>query len=86
MARLILESRRADIITFASSKTVRHFAQLMAQTFGQQWLSLLDNVAIASIGPQTSRDCYEQLNKVTFEAEEHTLAGLMTGLKTWAKS
>ncbi|MEL7510654.1 MAG: uroporphyrinogen-III C-methyltransferase [Cyanobacteria bacterium J06554_3] len=85
-AKLILETQSADAITFASSKTVRHFAKLMAQTFGPQWLTLLDNVAIASIGPQTSRDCRELLGKVTFEAEEYTLAGLTAGLESWAKS
>lgn len=84
-AKLILESKSANIITFASSKTVRHFAHLMQQTFGEQWLSLLNTVDIASIGPQTSRDCYQLLNKVTFEAKEHTLDGLMKGLEAWAK-
>ncbi|MEL7051782.1 MAG: uroporphyrinogen-III C-methyltransferase [Cyanobacteria bacterium J06588_5] len=84
-AKLVLENRTADVITFASSKTVRHFAQLMTKSFNEQWLSLLDNVAVASIGPQTSQDCHELLNKVTFEAEEHTLGGLMTGLEAWAR-
>jgi uroporphyrinogen III methyltransferase / synthase len=84
-AKLVLESQLADAITFASSKTVRHFAQLMAQTFGERWLSLLEGVAIASIGPQTSRDCRELLGKVTFEAEEYTLSGLTSGLESWAK-
>ncbi|MGB3296700.1 MAG: uroporphyrinogen-III C-methyltransferase [Phormidesmis sp.] len=84
-AKLVLEGRSADAITFASSKTVRHFAGLMAQTFGEQWLTLLENVAIASIGPQTSRDCRELLGKVSFEAEEYTLAGLTKGLEAWAK-
>ncbi len=84
-AKLAIESYCADAITFASSKTVRHFARLMAQTFGEQWLSRLDNVAIASIGPQTSKDCRELLGKVTFEAEEYTLSGLTAGLERWAK-
>ncbi|MEL6601669.1 MAG: uroporphyrinogen-III C-methyltransferase [Cyanobacteria bacterium J06614_10] len=85
-AKQVLEARSADVITFASSKTVRHFAQLMAQTFGEHWLDLLEKTAIASIGPQTSRDCREQLGKVTFEAEKYTLAGLTAGLETWARS
>ncbi len=84
-AKLALESRCADAITFASSKTVRHFARLMAQTFGDRWLGLLDDIVIASIGPQTSRDCRELLGKVTFEAEEYTLLGLTAGLEKWAK-
>ena len=80
-----IENHQADAITFASSKTVRHFAQLMLQTFGERWLELLDEVAIASIGPQTSRDCRELLGKVTLEAQEYTLAGLTAELETWAK-
>ena len=75
---------RVDAITFASSKTVRHFAQLMEKTFGKDWLAVLDGVAIASIGPQTSRDCRELLGKVTLEASEYTLAGLTAGLEAWA--
>lgn len=84
-AKLVLEEGAIDAITFASSKTVRHFAQLMAKTFGDSWLTLLDGVAIASIGPQTSRDCHKLLGKVTFEAKEYTLPGLIEGLEEWAR-
>ncbi len=83
-AKLVLENSAVDAITFASSKTVRHFAKLMAKTFGQDWWKALEGVAIASIGPQTSKDCREVLGKVTFEAEEYTLAGLSAGLEDWA--
>ena len=83
-AKLAIESRSVDAMTFASSKTVRHFAQLMAQAFGDRWLELLEGVAIASIGPQTSRDCRELLGRVTFEAKEYTLPGLIAGLEVWA--
>lgn len=84
-AKIALERKSIDVLTFASSKTVRHFAQLMQKTFGEGWLALLEDVAIASIGPQTSRDCQELLGKVTFEAKEYTLAGLTEGLEKWAK-
>ena len=85
-AKIAIENREIDAVTFGSSKTVRHFAQLMEKTFGPQWLDLLDTVAVASIGPQTSRDCRELLGKVTFEAKEYTLPGLIAGLELWAKS
>ncbi len=84
-AKLAIENKAVDAITFASSKTVRHFAQLMQKTFGENWLALLDDVAIASIGPQTSKECQTLLGKVTFEATEYTLAGLTEGLEQWAK-
>ncbi|MEL6816388.1 MAG: uroporphyrinogen-III C-methyltransferase, partial [Cyanobacteria bacterium J06598_3] len=48
VAKLVIENRSVDAITFASSKTVRHFAQLMEKTFGEGWLELMDGVAIAS--------------------------------------
>ena len=85
-AKAAIESEAVDVVTFGSSKTVRHFAQLMEKTFGPQWLDRLESVAVASIGPQTSRDCYELLGKVTFEAQEYTLPGLIAGLEVWAKS
>lgn len=85
-AKLTLENKAVDIITFASSKTVRHFAKLMQQTFGDDWLTLLEKVAIASIGPQTSRDCHVLLKKVTIEAQEYTLAGLIESLEIWVSS
>lgn len=85
-AKAAIESGAVDVITFGSSKTVRHFAQLMEKTFGPKWLDKLETVAVASIGPQTSRDCHELLGKATFEAEEYTLPGLIAGLEAWAKS
>lgn len=85
-AKLAIEERCINAVTFASSKTVRHFARLMVQAFGDRWLDLLEGVAIASIGPQTSKTCHEHLGRVTFEAKEYTLPGLIAGLEDWAKS
>ena len=85
-AKVALETGGIDAVTFGSSKTVRHFAQLMEKTFGDRWRDLMKTVAVASIGPQTSRDCGELLGKVTFEAKEYTLSGLIDGLEQWAKS
>ncbi len=85
-AEQVLASQNADILTFVSSKTVRHFAHIMQQTFGANWLDLLQTVSVASIGPQTSRDCRELLGKVTVEASEYTLEGLIAGLEQWARA
>ncbi|MEM6351533.1 MAG: uroporphyrinogen-III C-methyltransferase [Cyanobacteria bacterium P01_D01_bin.14] len=71
-----LQSDQITTVTFASSKTVRHFVQLMAQTFGVGWLERLAGVAIASIGPQTSATCHELLGRVDIEATDYTLEGL----------
>lgn len=75
-----------DVITFASSKTVRHFCQLMDQAFGEDWPTYLEKIAIASIGPQTSATCYELLGRVDIEAKEYTLDGLTRAIVQWASA
>ncbi|URR34579.1 uroporphyrinogen-III C-methyltransferase [Thermosynechococcus sp. HN-54] len=71
-----LEAGQVDIVTFTSSKTVKHFCQLL----GARVADLLQNVQIASIGPQTSQTCRELLGRVDAEATEHTLEGLLQAL------
>ncbi len=71
-ARVALENKRVNIITFASSKTVHCFAQLIGD--GKQ--ALLEEVLIASIGPQTSQTCKSLLSRVDVEAANYTLEGL----------
>lgn len=74
-----LQTQSVDAITFASSKTVRHFCQLLEQT-GLPWQEWLQGVCLASIGPQTSKTCRELLGRVDVEAQEYTLAGLTQAL------
>ena len=71
-----IRAQSLDAITFASSKTVRHFVLLVQQALGTQWLQQLNGVAIASIGPQTSDECRKQLGRMDVEATEYTLEGL----------
>ena len=73
-----LQNKQIDIVTFASSKTVRNFYQLLQQqlTADTQVKDILQDIAIASIGPQTSKTCYELLGRVDIEAETYTLEGL----------
>lgn len=72
-----LQHRAVDVITFASSKTVQCFCQLLEAHSG----AILDGVCIASIGPQTSKTCVSLLGRVDVEAEEYTLEGLLKSLK-----
>ena len=72
-----LQRRAVDVITFASSKTVQCFCQLLEAHSG----AILDGVCIASIGPQTSKTCVSLLGRVDVEAEEYTLEGLLKSLK-----
>ena len=71
-----LQQKQIDIITFASSKTVKNFVQLV-RTKTTEIDNLLKGVAIASIGPQTSQTCYDLLGRVDIEAGEYTLEGLV---------
>ncbi len=84
MARAALLSGRADIITFASSKTVRHFAQLVRATPDLNLESLCDRLTVASIGPQTTIACHEELGRCDLEAEQYTIEGLQAALEKWA--
>lgn len=78
-----LEAQRIQAITFASSKTVQCFHQLLKQ-HGLDVDQLLAPVCIASIGPQTSDACRQWLGRVDVEATEYTLEGLTTALVQWA--
>lgn len=73
-----LQEKRIDIITFASSKTVKNFWQLI-QNHGGDRHSLKD-VKLASIGPLTSQTCLEIFDRVDIEAEVFTLDGLQDAI------
>jgi uroporphyrinogen III methyltransferase / synthase len=78
-----LRCRAVDVITFASSKTVQNFYQLLERTRPSEnstWQEELDGVCIASIGPQTSKTCLQRLGRVDLEAQEYTLEGLTQGI------
>lgn len=78
-----LQSRAVQMVTFASSKTVHHFCDLLHQGLGPDWATYLTDVGIASIGPQTSETCWERLGRVDIEAKEYTLEGLTQAIVTW---
>ncbi|WP_341736157.1 uroporphyrinogen-III C-methyltransferase [Microcoleus sp. CAWBG640] len=84
IALAALQNRAVDIITFASSKTVQNFCKLIEHSpelsRNQDWLK---NVCIASIGPETSKSCYNFLGKLDVEAKEYTLDGLSEAIVQW---
>ena len=83
VALAAIQSQKLDVITFASSKTVRHFCQLLDQvTVRETWQTWIASVKIASIGPQTSKTCDELLGRVDCEAVEYTLDGLAAAIAT----
>ncbi|NMF57529.1 uroporphyrinogen-III C-methyltransferase [Pseudanabaena yagii] len=77
VALAAIQSQKLDVITFASSKTVRYFCQLLDRvTARETWQTWIASAKIASIGPQTSKTCDELLGRVDCEAVEYTLDGL----------
>lgn len=81
VALAALRDRQIDIVTFASSKTVKHFCLLLYQAErNDAWKSWLENVCIASIGPQTSQACEALLGRVDVEPHEYTLDGLVEAI------
>jgi uroporphyrinogen III methyltransferase / synthase len=72
---------QVDVLTFASSKTVRCFGQLVKSIGG---IAALGQPCIASIGPQTSLDCQALFGRVDVEAKEYTLEGLTAAIVEWA--
>jgi uroporphyrinogen-III synthase len=94
-----LTQGHVDLVTFASSKTVQCFCQLIkalsevpngagqAASCLSETVSvnhLLENLFIASIGPQTSAACEKLLGRVDIEAENYTLEGLTQAIVKWA--
>lgn len=81
-----LQSHQLQVVTFASSKTVRCACRLFEQGLGDGWADQLAGVAIASIGPKTSDTCRELLGRVDIEATEYTLEGLTQAITQWASA
>ncbi len=76
-----LESKQVDIITFASSKTVTNSHQLIQNRLLVEGSlhsleAFLEGVCLASIGPETSKNCQQLFGRVDLEAQEYTLEGL----------
>ncbi|MFM2061932.1 MAG: hypothetical protein RLZZ507_1602 [Cyanobacteriota bacterium] len=83
-AEIALQNHTLDIITFASSKTVQFFCLLTATKFPEGITHYLENTCIASIGPQTSKTCFDLFGRVDIEAEEYTVDGLLKAIIQWA--
>jgi uroporphyrinogen III methyltransferase / synthase len=81
-----LKNHRVNVITFASSKTVQNFCQLVSairpSELSHNWL---DEICIASIGPETTKTCKIQLGRCDLEAQEYTIDGLIDAIVQWAQ-
>jgi uroporphyrinogen III methyltransferase / synthase len=65
-----------DVVTFASSSTVRNLATLLGGD-----IESVRQAVVASIGPVTSATAREYGMDVAIEAEEHTIAGLVQAIR-----
>ncbi|MCL5669862.1 MAG: uroporphyrinogen-III C-methyltransferase [Acidobacteria bacterium] len=69
-----------DAVTFTSSSTVTNFLKLIES---EQLGKILEEVAIASIGPITSETVRKHSLEVSIEAAESTVSGLVQALKNY---
>lgn len=76
-AIVALEQGQIHCITFTSSSTVLNLAAIVGEN---RLLKLLQDVAVASIGPITSKTCRELGIAVHIEPAEYTLAALTTAI------
>ncbi len=69
----LLSERKVDVITFTSSSTVTHFAELLRN---ENLKKLLKGIAIACIGPVTAKTAKERGLKVQIQPKRYTIPGL----------
>ncbi len=75
-----LKKRQIDMITFTSSSTVKNFVSLFP---AKQIPSLLNGVALVSIGPITTQTATELNLQVDVTAEEFTIPGLIAAIRDY---
>jgi uroporphyrinogen III methyltransferase / synthase len=77
IALAAIQSQRIDLISFASAKTVKHFAELLdREAPSETWKTWIASTKIASIGTQTSIACQKIIGRVDCEAAVFSLDGL----------
>lgn len=72
-----LQRGKIHVITFTSSSTVLHFAELFG---GAPLATILGDVAIASIGPITAKTVEQSGGRVAIMAHQFTIDGLVTAI------
>ena len=72
-----LHKKIIDAILFSSAKTVENTSFLLKNHFGKEWETLLNEVKLLTIGPQTSAKCREKFGRVDKQANRFTFEGLL---------
>jgi uroporphyrinogen-III synthase len=78
LAALKSKTRRPQVITFTSSSTARNFLALIGPKVA--YSGVLDDVALASIGPVTTATLRELKLPVAIRAKEYTIPGLVRAI------
>ncbi|MGH9804271.1 MAG: uroporphyrinogen-III synthase [Candidatus Acidiferrales bacterium] len=81
-ARSLFRKRKPDAITFTSSSTVRNFCALLGRRRARR---ALRGVAIATIGPVTTRTARALGLRVAVEAKTFTVVGLVKALENYLR-
>jgi uroporphyrinogen III methyltransferase / synthase len=77
-----LKDNRIDVITFTSSSTVKNFKALLP---AENFLELIRDITIASIGPITTDTAKELGFDVHINAESYTIPGLVEAILQYYK-
>ncbi len=72
-----IQKKEISAIIFSSGKTVKNVSHLLRSEFGQNWLSIIDDVKLLTIGPQTSLICQEIFGRVDKQASIYTFDGIL---------
>lgn|SRR5690554_2976465 len=70
---------KPDLVTFASSKTARHFAELLHESGVDEWFSL----PAAAIGPVTAETASDLGFTVVAMPDQHTISSLVDAIEGW---
>lgn len=68
-----------DLVTFASSKTARHFAELLHESGVEEWM----RIPAAAIGPVTAETAADLGFTVVAMPEQHTIPALVDAIENW---
>jgi uroporphyrinogen-III synthase len=82
LSALKSEKRRPHIITFSSSSMATNFLELAGEKVA--YSGVLDEIALASIGPVTSATLRKLNLPVAIEAKEYTIPGLVNAIVEYA--
>lgn len=80
-ARQALEQHQLDAVVFSSPSTVRNLAALVGGV--TQLQTMLADLAVASIGPVTTKACQELGLKITVEPKQATLDDIVSKLEDY---